>query len=120
MHIAIISQTCGNDTQSNSFQMRESYIYQDVRMYLTTFISIYLSFGETCKQRALRVLVDMDYYILPDSLQVNLLTLLYFVKPCITSNISPQWIKMKKSSQSAMNFVMFTTCQISFLHIICA
>ena len=48
----------------------------------------------------MRLVVEMECHILPDILQVNLPTWLYFVKiVCITSNISPQWIKMKKEQK---------------------
>ena len=61
----------------------------------------------------MQLLVEMGYHILPGILQVNLLTSLHFVKIlCITPNISPQWIQMKKYGASVMKELMFTNCHI--------
>ena len=84
--------------------------------FVTTFKAIYLPFGRHGKQRDMLLLVEIDY-ILPDILQMNLLTWLYFVKLLrLTPKISHQWIKVKNMVQdSVMNELMFTNGHISCL-----
>ena len=56
-------------------------------------------------------------YILPDILQMKMLTWSHFVTIlCITPNISLQHIKLIKSDPCVMNEVMLENCHTSSLH----
>ena len=59
----------------------------------------------------------MEYHILPDILQMNLLIWLYTVK-IIFITLSPrsQWMQMKKDDAIVMNEFVVTNCHIACLH----
>ena len=71
------------------------YIYQDAYIVIYNIIYIYLSaIWWAYKQKAMWLPVEMEYRILPDSFQVNMLTRLHFVKIlCMTPNISQNRFK---------------------------
>ena len=70
-------------------------------------------------QRAMWLPVEIEYYVLPDIFQVNMLTWSHFVNIlCIKPNISSQPIEMIKSGPCVMNEIMLANCHISCLHVI--
>ena len=99
-------------SRSRYDQVRGIYIYQDAHIMIYIYLSAIL---QTCKQRAVRLLVEVAYN-LPDILQVNLLTYLVLNQYALhlTSHLNREFFF--KYGACVMNKVMFTNCQISCLH----